>query len=145
MISILPAHGICLTGVPFIISATAFFNIVIAASYVALASVLFYLKSKIKKIPYVDTFLWLWIAFVFLCGLTHVSKVTILYVGGLYYYLDLIIHIITAVVSAASAFLMLYYKKNIFNALNSYMDADCKDCYDQSGVPQSQEVNYHKK
>lgn len=145
LVSFLPAHGLCLTNVPFIITASAFLNLAIAVSYFILAFVLYCLKKKLSKIPYVDTFLWLWVSFVSLCALTHVSKVINLYYGGFYYYIDLVIHIMTAVVSAASAFLMCYYKGNIFTALNSYMDADCTECYDQTNINPSKKITFHKK
>ena len=145
LVALLPAHGLCLTTVPYIITADAIMNIIIAVSYFVLSGILYCLKVKLSKIPYIDTFLWLWIAFVALCGLTHISKVIGLYYGGYYYYIDLIIHVMTAVVSAASAFLMIYYKNNIFTALNSYMEADCTECYEQTDIQSSKKVTFHKK
>ena len=99
LVALLPAHGLCLTSIPSIITVTALLNLVIAGSYVTLSGVLYCLSVKLKKVPYVRTFIWLWIAFVFLCGLTHLSKTILLFQGGMMYYLDVIVHGMTAIVS----------------------------------------------
>lgn len=103
------------------------------------------LRSEIIKVSYFKTFLWLWISFVFLCGVTHLSKAIILFQGGWWYYVDLIVHVATAVVSGATAVFMFLHYSRIFKMLKQYLDADCTICYQESGITQEQPVEFRRK
>ncbi|MGE4313342.1 MAG: hypothetical protein AB7E85_03625 [Pseudobdellovibrionaceae bacterium] len=97
-------HGVCLLWRPGLLMLHAISDLVIALAYISIPLSLSYILYRRKrKLPfYWITFLF--VAFIFLCGMTHLLELFSLWRP--YYYLEGLLKLITAAVSIATALIM---------------------------------------
>lgn len=97
-------HGVCLLWRPGLLMLHAISDLVIALAYISIPlSMSYILWRRKKQLPfYWVTFLF--VAFIFLCGITHLVELTSLWRP--YYYLEGLLKLMTAAVSIATALIM---------------------------------------
>jgi hypothetical protein len=93
------AHSLCLTNDPIIMTLYAACDLTIFCSYVMIGITLLVYRRYTMRFS--TQALFLYGSFIFLCGLTHLSKVGLLFVGA--YRFDVVILAMTAGVSAVTA------------------------------------------
>ncbi len=93
------AHAICLTNDPVIISLYLLGDLAIWASYMVIGLSLAILYTGTMRLSRTATVLFG--AFIFLCGMTHLTKSMTLFFGV--YFLDLAVVLMTATVSGMTA------------------------------------------
>jgi hypothetical protein len=98
----LAPHAICLSAEPLLISLLVAFNLGIAIAYFIIPiAMLVYFRLRPMMLTY------LFAAFIFGCGLTHVMQVLTMYIGGETYWLEAIACGITVVASSATAIVLM--------------------------------------
>lgn len=92
-------HAICLTNDPAIISLYLLGDLTVWASYMVIGLSLAITYSGVMRLSRTATILFG--SFIFMCGLTHLTKALTMFAGV--YFLDLSVVLITAAVSATTA------------------------------------------
>lgn len=99
-------HGMCYAWEPSILWTSVIADLVIAASYFSIPFAILFLIQK-RKIERNLHLYWLFAAFIFLCGLTHVYNVYVVWEGS--YGPQSILKALTAAVSFATAIMVYRY------------------------------------
>lgn len=116
-------HGYCINWSPRLLSAYVITDGLIALSYYVISVALIYF-SRNRQYPVLSKLLWLFAAFIFSCGTTHL--IAVLNLWRPFYLLDVTVLVITAVLSVVAAiYLMpvipklqrLQYKAKQFEAI----------------------------
>jgi len=97
----LTPHGFCLLWEPGLLWTYAISDLSIALAYFTIPAVLTVIAKKRRDLIF-RPILWLFAAFILLCGTTHVLDVTTLWVPA--YGLEAVLKVLTAIVSVATAF-----------------------------------------
>lgn len=103
MMMFLEPHAICLSPEPLLIWLLVIFNAGIAAAYFAIP-IAMAVYMKFERPP---TILYLFMAFILGCGVTHIMQVVTMYVGGLTYWIEMLTCGATFIVSACTAMVLL--------------------------------------
>jgi hypothetical protein len=94
-------HAVCLTNDPIIMSLYIAGDMSIWLSYMVIAACLFF--SRLETMRFSTTALILYAMFIFVCGVSHLTKTMMLFVGA--YRIDVIVVAVTAAISVLTAIL----------------------------------------
>lgn len=108
-------HGICWNWDPLLVSLETGFNLVIAAAYTAIP-VLLLRARRGAQVP-LSPVLAIFAAFIWLCGLTHVADVLLIWRSA--YLLDVIVRALTAAVSVVAVMVTIRYGFEIGRGLRA--------------------------
>src|ERR1700722_10321377 len=97
-------HGDCILWQPGLLWLQVISDVTIVVAYYSIPVTLIYIIRKRTNIPY-KWVLGMFSAFIFMCGTTHVLEIWTIWVG--IYWIEAIVKALTAVVSIASAILIL--------------------------------------
>ena len=104
-ISELIPHGVCLASSPEIIGLIVFSNVSIALAYFAIPSILAIGVSRFRTpVPVIKT---LFGVFIIGCGGTYVMDIVTMYLGGNWYWVQVAVLLITAVVSLTTSAVLI--------------------------------------
>lgn len=103
-------HGHCYLWKDDLVILHVLSDFVISLSYFVIPFIMLSFALR-KKDAGLNKFIWLYIAFIFLCGLTHVNEIINLWYS--YYYYSGSIKLITAVVSVATVVELIKNKRKI--------------------------------
>lgn len=108
--SLFMPHGHCYLWKDDLVILHVLSDSVISLSYFVIPIVMLSFALR-KKDAGLNKFIWLYIAFIFLCGLTHVNEIINLWHS--YYYYSGIIKLITAIISVATVVELIKNKRKI--------------------------------
>lgn len=97
-------HGYCFLWRPELVWLHAVADVIIALAYFAIPiTILILLKQRKSAIPYPWVF-WMFAAFIFMCGITHLVELVSIWKPA--YYLEGLLKVLTAAISLATAIVM---------------------------------------
>lgn len=105
-------HGHCYLWKPELVMIHSLSDIMIAIAYFTIPIIMFKF-AFLKKDPKLNSFLTLYILFIFLCGLTHINEVINLW-NGFYYYSG-VVKLMTALISLITAYKLFANKDYILS------------------------------
>lgn len=105
-------HGHCYLWKPELVMIHSLSDISIAIAYFTIPIIMFKF-AFLKKDPKLNSFLTLYILFIFLCGLTHINEVINLW-NGFYYYSG-VVKLMTAIISLITAYKLFADKDYILS------------------------------
>jgi hypothetical protein len=108
-------HGDCILWRPGLLWLQVISDLTIVIAYYSIPLTLLYIIRKRSNIPY-KWVLGMFSAFIFMCGTTHIFEIWTIWVG--IYWIEAIIKAITAVVSIASAILILPVVPKVLQAFD---------------------------
>jgi len=108
-------HQVCYLKQPITIWSHVLSDITIFIAYIMIPFELRFLRSKIEAWPIIHRFMHYFMMFIFLCALTHAFAIVTVFFG--FYNIAAIIKAVTAVVSIATALLLIPARRVIENLL----------------------------